>query len=83
MAFRIRANWYSQDHNIPNEVTPQEVRSCFAGAVAEPEFRSWVFLFSKRVHGHHSPITAIEALLYSYTVIAQHLLRTLVGECGL
>ena len=40
--------------------------------VAEPEFRSWVFLFSKRVHGHHSPITAIEALLYSYTVIAQH-----------
>ena len=41
-------------------------------SVAEPEFRSWVFLFSKRVHGHHSPITAIEALLYSYTVIAQH-----------
>ena len=51
--------------------------------VAEPEFRSWVFLFSKRVQGHHSPITAIEALLYSYTVIAQHPLRTLVGECGL
>ena len=40
--------------------------------LVEPGFRSWVFPFSKRVHDHHFPITAIEALLYSHTIIAQH-----------